>query len=78
MSYSDTDGTTENTPAFTDHGCGIWSISYYWRDAAEALVQFRKCQPKLRITAMIHTQFAKSSGKITLVTETVDAGINWY
>ncbi len=53
---------------FDDKGEGIWTIEYFWRDAAEALLQFRKSHTNLNITAMFHEQ-NDHRRKITLVTE---------
>jgi hypothetical protein len=58
---------SENAPAIINHGRGIWTITYHWRDAAYALVEFREKHPYLTITAMLH-ETGLSYKKITLIT----------
>lgn len=53
-------------PMFIDHGYGVWTIIYTWRDAAEALKQFRKSYPNLSVTSAIHE---KNRGKIYITTD---------
>jgi hypothetical protein len=69
---SSTDQTSkENQPIFMDKGKGVWNVVYFWRDIAEALVQFRKTYPHLTITAMhcASPGTGRAKGEITLVTE---------
>lgn len=61
-------GEVQHCSEIVDHGYGIYTVQYRWRDAAEALCEFCKQFPNRQITAMMEERKDKG-GKITLATE---------
>ncbi len=65
----------EHRPMVCKKANDIWTITYYWREASDALVEFKEHNPDLIITAMFHEKCDETSeaiGKITLATEQIE------